>query len=32
MKYFKNRHIWFLEIHGDQSMPKLKLHPAKRCQ
>ena len=32
MEYFKNRHIWFLEVHGDQSMPKLKLHPAKPCQ
>ena len=32
MEYFKNRHIWFLEIHGDQSKPKLKLYPAKLCQ
>jgi len=32
MEYFKNRHLWFLEIHGDQSTPKLKLYPAKLCQ
>jgi hypothetical protein len=32
LEYFKNRHLWFLEIHGDQSMPNLKLHPANVCQ
>jgi len=32
MEYFKNRHLWFLEIEGDQSTPKLNLYPAHLCQ
>jgi len=32
MEYFKNRHLWFLEIEGDQSMPKLNLYRAHLCE
>jgi hypothetical protein len=32
MEYFKNRHLWFLEIEGDQATPKLNFYPAHLCQ
>ena len=32
IEYFRNCHIWFLEIHGDQSIANLKLSPANLCQ
>jgi hypothetical protein len=32
MEYFKNHHIWSLEIHGDQAKPTLKLDPVSTCK
>jgi hypothetical protein len=31
LDYFRDRQLWSLEIHGEQSRPTLALHPAKLC-
>jgi hypothetical protein len=31
LDYFRDRQLWSLEIHGEQTRPTLKLYPAKLC-